>query len=339
MEIYYKYYNSKSKYNYLKKYNMNGGSEKNKLITKTIKTEKCHFDYAYYEYKYNLINPSLEIERIKFLENHNVNPDTIIDNISANKNTLDVMIPDELFYEFNPSIENTDVKLLQNDDNIILKFGEFEQIINNQIYHKMHKDLRKTDLTEIEKNNLIFCIFIRYDFTKMLTNIQLAVPRHIYKYYMEKKGALVELFGSAMNHTMPYFCSLFYDLEKYFGSVGNHFNINIYYGTYLLNPPFVEAVMDKSIERIMDMMDNNKFTVYIFIPVWDIDGRNYINKVCKLKVKITLDWELIKKLDNFKFTKKKKIYCKESFYYFDYVNFRKINATPTYKYKLSSVDN
>jgi len=337
MNTYYKYLKYKSKYKNLK-YKINKGGEKNNLITQTVKTTKCYFDYAYYKYKYNSINPNLEIERINFLKQHKINPDEIVNNITENKNTLDVMIPDDLFSKFTPSNKNMNVDIFYNYDNIILKLEEFKQVINKKIYNKMKTDLNNTNLSEPEKNNLIFCIFIRYEFTKMLTNIQLAVPEKVYKYYMNKKNARVELFGSAMNHTLPYFCSLFYDLEKYFGSIGNHFNINIYYGTYLLNPPFVESIMDYSIRRIMNMMNDNKFTVYIFIPVWDIDGREYINKVCKMKVVANnLDWKLIKELDNFIFTKKKRIYCKENFYYFDYINFRKINAVPTYKYMLSNI--
>ena len=169
----------------------------------------------------------------------------------------------------------------------------------------------------------------------MLTNIQLSVPKKYYEHYMRKHHACVELFGSAINHTLSVFCSLFYDLEKYFGSIGNHFNVKIYRGTYLMNPPFSKYVMDTSIRRIMKMMENNKFSVYIFIPIWDLTGRKYINKNCKIKVNTNYkDWTLIKDIDDFKFTKKKKIFCKEDFYYFDYITFKKVNAVPTYVYLL-----
>jgi hypothetical protein len=309
----------------------------NTLIIKTINTQECHFDYGYYEYKYNLINPSIEIQRIEFLEKNKINPDNVVDNITHNKNTLDIMIPDNLFYEFKPSLKIKNVNKLINNNEVIFSLNDTKLTINYNVYLKMINKLNKTTLTDIEKDNLIFSIFIRYKYVNMLSNIQLAVPEHIYEYYMNKKNARVELFGSAINHTLPYFCSLFYDLEKYFGSVGNHFNLNIYRGTYLLNPPFVQYIMDKSIKRVMNMMNINKFIVYIFIPVWDISGRDFINKTCKIKVKTNnLDWKLINELDNFKFMKKKEIYCKENFYYFDYINFKKINATPTYKYVLDS---
>ena len=52
-----------------------------------------------------------------------------------------------------------------------------------------------------------------------------------------------ELFGSCFNHVYNKYCSLYYDLERYFGSVGNFFNIKLNEGIYFANPPFDETIM------------------------------------------------------------------------------------------------
>ena len=41
-------------------------------------------------------------------------------------------------------------------------------------------------------------------------------------------GVNFELYGSAINALSDNYCSLFYDIEKYFGSKGNFFDIELF---------------------------------------------------------------------------------------------------------------
>ena len=44
-----------------------------------------------------------------------------------------------------------------------------------------------------------------------------------------------ECFASTINSNTLNFCSLYYDVEKYFGSVGDFFNIDIEEGVFSFN--------------------------------------------------------------------------------------------------------
>lgn len=53
----------------------------------------------------------------------------------------------------------------------------------------------------------------------------------------------VELFGSAIN-TSSRFGSLFYDVERYFGSLGNFFDLDVRRGYFEVNPPYDDVIVD-----------------------------------------------------------------------------------------------
>ena len=57
--------------------------------------------------------------------------------------------------------------------------------------------------------------------------MHLAVPQHIYDDISKEHKNVIELFGSVMNKSFKNYCGLFYDLEKYFGNIGNFFDIKI----------------------------------------------------------------------------------------------------------------
>jgi hypothetical protein len=144
-----------------------------------------------------------------------------------------------------------------------------------------------------------------------------------------------------MNHNLKHFCSLFYDLEKYFGSRGNFFNLKPIKGFYLMNPPFNENIINIAINKYLKNLQNNsKIKLFISIPIWDKKGRDWVNKNCKQTVKTNYnDQPIIKKIYSSKQLIYEKKYCKENFYYFDYISFKKINATPTYIFVLSGKKN
>lgn len=52
------------------------------------------------------------------------------------------------------------------------------------------------------------------------------------KYPKNKHKCNAESPGPTINTPPKYFCSMFYDPEKYFGSIGNFFNCNIKKGFY-----------------------------------------------------------------------------------------------------------
>lgn len=215
-------------------------------------------------------------------------------------------------------------------DNFVFKILDRENTkikINKNIYQKIlsryaqHNNERQ-DLEFIDQ--LIWSALFRYKYLGILDGKQGAVNTNELEYLRNNFGANVELFGSIINTTLKYYCSLFYDLEKYFGSLGNFFNTELFRGFYELNPPFIIWIMEDSFAHIRKMLDAHKgITVFITIPVWDIYDRKILNKHCGTEKKT--DYTNLK-LDVLKRTKYivfDRLYCQDAYSYTDYVAAKK----------------
>jgi SAM-dependent methyltransferase len=88
-----------------------------------------------------------------------------------------------------------------------------------------------------------------------------------------------ELFASPLNFTIPNFCSVMYDTDKYFGSIGSFFDITpaklISHGIKgaIFNPPYSEKIMAPATVKLLDILANMdkkdiKFNVVSFLPNW-----------------------------------------------------------------------
>jgi hypothetical protein len=61
-----------------------------------------------------------------------------------------------------------------------------------------------------------------------------------------RMGVDMEAFASPLNARLPHFCSMFPDTDAPFGSMGNFFRFRAAQGSFEVNPPFVEEVMDRA---------------------------------------------------------------------------------------------
>lgn len=80
----------------------------------------------------------------------------------------------------------------------------------------------------------------------------------------------IELFGSPLNTQYEY-CSPF-AIERNFGSLGNFFGKVKLPGdrNYIANPPFDEKIMDKTVEKIKNMLiEISDINVLLILPAWD----------------------------------------------------------------------
>jgi hypothetical protein len=296
---------------------------------KKYSNDKCSYIYKIIKYN-DIINPDLEIERYNIINKNNCIKN-IISNISNNKNNFDPVVPDIYYEEKLKNYKNMIGEKVKYENNKLI-YKDKSINLHNKLYKKICNDLVIKLPKDVHINTIIWCILYRYEYLSLLNMVQLAILPEQYNFLSNKYGACLELFGSLMNHKLKYFCSLFYDLEKYFGSRGNHFNITLIKGFYLLNPPFTEDMINLSLTNMLNNLEKNKNIGYfISIPIWDISGRLWVNKNCKIKVKTGYkDLPIIKKLLNNKKLKWCKKYCKEKYQYFDYLSFKKINAAPTY---------
>ena len=136
-------------------------------------------------------------------------------------------------------------------------------------------------------------------------------------------GLSFECFASAINTSLKNYCSIYYDLEKYFGSQGNFFNIDIIEGTYSFNPPYQKDIMDNGIKKLFTLLkkanDNNKKLTFIMtIPIWDKEGQEILNQQNKIDYG---DFEIIKEIKDSEFFIGLRIISKDKFTYLDH-NFK-----------------
>ena len=168
--------------------------------------------------------------------------------------------------------KNIDIKLnkIREEHNVILKCtydsNEYKIILNNDLYLRLYKKCTDNKNEDIDK--YIFCLVYRYSYIDA-ENQQLAIHRKI-KDMFKVYDVNFELYGSAINALSDHYCSLFYDIEKYFGSKGNFFDIELKSGIYWCNPPYIENLMAKTAYKLIDVMNKtNNIAFIITIPIWD----------------------------------------------------------------------
>ena len=171
---------------------------------------------------------------------------------------------DEVNYYFKLIIENRSYL------KFIHKFNFSQLKINKKLYEKMkHNYILDKNNTSFFKT-LIQCLIIRYH-TLESYNQQLAINPNFKEYLHKKYTVDFELFASAINCYYQNYCSLFYDLEKYFNSKGFFDNIIIKKGFYVANPPFDNKIMENMSIQFIKALQQSKepLSILITIPEWD----------------------------------------------------------------------
>lgn len=225
-----------------------------------------------------------------------------------------------------------------------------ENIINNILIPKyIYDKLKIKYIGPVNKiDEYIWIIIYRYQLLGSNNN-QLGVLPEILKKMNKDFNLNFECFASAINSTSNNYCSIYNDVEKFFGSRGNFFNLKPINGTFGFNPPYQKEVMDKGIERILFYLNkadknNNNLTFIITIPIWDKLGKkimkyNYPEK--SDKPTITYDeFTSINNILDSKFFKAKLMISKDNFTYLDhnFHLFKNVTIQHTYILVLSNVN-
>lgn len=168
-------------------------------------------------------------------------------------------------------------KIIINDEiilSVMYDDREHKIICSNLLYSRLYNKLKINNLVSIDNYDIyIFCLIFRYSYLDS-GNQQLAINSNI-KYLFKKCNVNFELYGSAINTISDYYCSLWIDIERYFGSQGNFFEIKINKGVYWCNPPYLEIIMENTSKKIINILNNKNDVAFIItIPVWDIYTKN-----------------------------------------------------------------
>jgi len=213
-------------------------------------------------------------------------------------------------------------------------------ILNNilipiSIYEKL-SDCYTGDKNKID--DYIWAILFRYQLLGS-NNHQLAVLPNIMNQMNNDYKLNFECFASLINNTFNHFCSIYYDLERYFGSVGSFFNITPLKGTFGFNPPYQKNVITKGINKLFTFLEGTEeeLTFIITIPIWDIEGQILMNNKPNINYG---DLDIIKEIKKSKYFRGLRMISKENFTYIDH-NFglyKNKTIQDTYIIILSNVD-
>jgi hypothetical protein len=240
-----------------------------------------------------------------------------------------------IFFEKIYNKLNDSIVVIENRDNKLI-YKNYEVSYDNMILDKLNKYYNNTSNTPIDKNIIFFCILYRYDILDA-GNQQLSIITPFKQDLQKNFNINIELFGSSINRYFNNYCSLFYDLEKYFGSLGNFFNLTPIQGLYFANPPFDEDIMSNMVKHLLLSLYNTTKPLgfIITIPIWDRHTLLKIANKCNISIKnITPTVKYICKdlLMESKYFYKEYIFCKKNFPYYSFKNNQKINASNTYIY-------
>ena len=216
------------------------------------------------------------------------------------------------FYKFkiNVSFGIKDKRLVNILDNILLPIDVYNKLKIN--YTGNLKDI----------DTIIWIIIFRYQLLGS-NNHQLGILPDIINKMVEDYNLKFECFASSINSSLENYCSIYYDLEKYFGSKGNFFKIELTEGTYSFNPPYQKDIMNNGIKRLLGFLENAKnnnknLTFIMTIPIWDKEGQEILNQQNKIDYG---DFEIIKEIKESAYFIGIRLILKDEFTYLDH-NFK-----------------
>lgn len=203
--------------------------------------------------------------------------------------------------------------------------------ISASLYDKIRSQLLvHEDTLPCEFNELLWLLYMRYDSLGLLSGFSGAITPETYTSFSNDLiiSTQVECFASFFNHTLTYYFGIYYELEKYFGCLGNFFDVEFISGFYLCNPPFTVGVINRTIRHIKKHIlrhepDAPILSFLIFTPTWDKTDRDQLGMHTNLyanEEKLVSRVSLRNANDSLwlDFVKYYVLYAKGTFLYFDY---------------------
>ena len=168
--------------------------------------------------------------------------------------------------DFNKMIKNTIVNINKqvecniklDNNNFIIKYRDYIKIIDANRYYKLMKNYERPFPYDMIRMILRYSIFDT-------SSQQWSIGIDLYENISELFDISFETFASPLNFNMYRFCSLFYDTDNLFGSVGSFYNLNCenlllqnIKGVFF-NPPYLPILMKKCSLQCLKLL-NEIFT-------------------------------------------------------------------------------
>lgn len=175
----------------------------------------------------------------------------------------------EIFFNKIKIFKKSKKKLKYTFENNYFIYKNIKFFISNALFNKLYKRLT------VKNYELIFILILRYTSLNSL-NQQLGINPQFYLELQKYLNLDFELFGSAFNTTLNNYCSIFYDIEKYFGSKGNFFNYSLTKHFYVANPPYDELIMlNMSKKFLVELNKIEPLSILVILPCWDKNENKY----------------------------------------------------------------
>lgn len=289
--------------------------------------------------EYDLINSTIYISHSN-LQDHIIVPSYILhkeNDITLNKNLNDIINKIKEFKKKKYS-KNSKINIYKKGNIIKLIYKNNNVKILEKIYNKIHKDILYEYRDKIDDdtfNKIVFVLVKRYISFNIFDSNMASVPQHLYNEIIKVNHGknVIECFAGVFNHITNKFCSIFWDYEYIFGSIGNFFETTFTKDDILLiNPPFNVPIINKVINHVIYSNKINKNNDLIMImPNFDIDYRQELNKISKNKKPVDYDNDiLLKKLTHYKRVKFAGLYATDNFKFYNYLQNREYPITQIY---------
>lgn len=170
----------------------------------------------------------------------------------------------DTIYDFNENkyIIKSDILTTYKCDNI-------RYLLNNLVVDQeiINKTKTKYSGPDNQYYTILLCCLLRY--TSFGSGANQFVVDITYKKQLKKFGFNFECFASSLNHYYDNYCSAFYDIEQYFGSLGSFMALKIIRGMYMCNPPYDNNLLVKMYSKVKSALNSKAPVVFIMsIPKW-----------------------------------------------------------------------
>lgn len=228
----------------------------------------------------------LEEDIRNFTRDKTINYDSLIKELDMEKRCekcigdIQSFIKNKNIHGFDQRIK-IDVELNKDTGMYSLSCGEgYRTVEASKLIHDRIKILFITNQSFSQNLNhkevfyyLLYCLMLRY-ITISEDGVRQGAKNQLFFDALHNEFNInFEGFAASFAASNNYICSLFYDIEKYFGSYGNFFDMKPIKGFYQVNPPLDSLITVMAMQRVMDVLDkdNNEDILGFacFIPTWD----------------------------------------------------------------------
>jgi len=170
-----------------------------------------------------------------------------------------------------PSMELVKVVTTADGDGraLSVQHGSTKLRLNRTRYDKLRRLFIGELSDEQAFHRALFCLLLRYK-ALLGGGTQAAIGGEVFAALQESFDVRFECFASPLNCWHHNFCSAFPDTDEVFGSIGSFFALAPNSGSYELNPPFIDTLIQAMVVRIQELLsraegDGNSLTFVIIV--------------------------------------------------------------------------